>query len=69
MDQWLWFNKNRRLVHCAPVDPVHGTVDIFHRFSFRKIIRINLENIRTPEILQNHPKLFQNFVLVPIILY
>jgi hypothetical protein len=52
-----------------PMDPVHVAVNLFHGFSNRKIKTEILENTRTLEILQKHPKLFQNYILVPLILH
>jgi hypothetical protein len=48
------------------MDPVHAAVNLFHGFFFSKII---LENPRTSYFCKNTPKLFQNYILVPIILH
>jgi hypothetical protein len=44
------------------MDSIHRVVDLFHRFSNRKLI---LENSRCLEFCKNTPELFQNYVLVP----
>jgi hypothetical protein len=51
------------------MDPVHTAVDIFHEFHYRKIILKIPKNPRTPEFYKNTPKLFQNYILVTIILH
>jgi hypothetical protein len=56
---------------CGPrlVDPVHGTMSSTHAFSLRKI---NLEIWKIAGalvFLKKHTKLFQNYILVPVILY
>jgi hypothetical protein len=51
------------------MDSVHHAVNRFHVISNRKIIWINLENNRTLEFCKNIPKLFWNYVLVPVILH
>jgi hypothetical protein len=51
------------------MDPAHEFVDIFHAFFFRKNNLIIIENPPALVILQNTPKLFQNYILVHIILH
>jgi hypothetical protein len=40
-----------------PMDLIHAAINLFHRFSNRKI-NPKLENSRRRVILQKHPKLF-----------
>jgi hypothetical protein len=58
-----------RLRTRGPIDPVYGTVNIFYGISFREIIQIILKIHQHLVILQKHPRPFQNFVLVPVILH
>jgi hypothetical protein len=51
------------------VDPVHRSVDIFYRFSNREIIPEILEIAGALNFFKKTPKLFQNFILVPVILH
>jgi hypothetical protein len=51
------------------MDLVHVAVDLFHGFFFSKIILKILENPITPYFCKNTPELFQNYILVTIILH
>jgi hypothetical protein len=51
------------------MDPVLAAVNLFHRFFCSKIILEILENPITPYFCKNTPKLFHNYILVPVILY
>jgi hypothetical protein len=51
------------------MDPVQADVNLFHGFFFSKIIPEILENPRTLYFCKNTPELFQNYILVPIILH
>jgi hypothetical protein len=51
------------------VDSVHHARDLFHGFIFGKIIPLNMKNPRTPYFYKNTLELFQNYILVPIILH
>jgi hypothetical protein len=51
------------------VDLVHRSIDQFRDFSFRKIISLIPENPGFRYFTKTTPKLFQNYILVPVILY
>jgi hypothetical protein len=51
------------------VDLVHVSVDLFHGFSYSKIILKILENPTTPNFYKNTLGLFLNYILVPVILH
>jgi hypothetical protein len=51
------------------MDLIYGPMDLFHGISLRKIIPLNPKNHRTPYFYKKHPKLFQNYILVPKILH
>jgi hypothetical protein len=59
------------------IDPVNShrgpglwTVDLFHAFFYRKIIRLNQKIPGAPVFLQKkYPKLFQNYILVHVFLH
>jgi hypothetical protein len=51
------------------VDLVHRTVNLFHRFSSRKINQNFLKITGARYFYKNTPELFQNSILVPIILH
>jgi hypothetical protein len=53
----------------GPHGPVSPTVNLFYMFFFSKIILKILENPRMPYFHKNTPELFQNSILVPIILH
>jgi hypothetical protein len=51
------------------MDPVHAVVNIFHEFFFSKII-LKIPKIPRPTYFyKNTPVLFQNYILVPVILH
>jgi hypothetical protein len=52
----------------APVDSVHETVDLFHRFFNRKIIWLFQKIAGNWYFYKNTPEFFQNYILVPIVL-
>jgi hypothetical protein len=56
---------------CAPrlVDLVHVAVDLVHRVSFRKIIQKFLKIAGASYFCKNTPELFQNSILVLVILH
>jgi hypothetical protein len=51
------------------VDSDHETVDLFHGFFNRKIIRLFQKIVGTRYFYKNTLELFQNFILVPVILH
>jgi hypothetical protein len=51
------------------MDLVHQSRDLFHRILFRKIIPLILEISRPPYFYTNTSKLFQSYIVVPIILH
>jgi hypothetical protein len=51
------------------VDSVHESVDIFHDFSNSKINLKIWKFTESQVFYKNHLELFQNYVLVPIILH
>jgi hypothetical protein len=51
------------------VDPVYGPVNLFHEFFNRKIILKILKIPRPSYFYKNTPILFENYILVPIILH
>jgi hypothetical protein len=64
-----------RIVPCsvvhgpAVVDSVHETMDLFHGFFNRKIIWLFQKIAGTWYFYKNTPELFQNYILVPIVLH
>jgi hypothetical protein len=49
--------------------PVHGAMDIFYGIVCRKI-NLKIQKITgTSEFYKNTPELFQNYILVPVILH
>jgi hypothetical protein len=52
-----------------PMDPVHAAVNVYHGFFFSKIILKILKIPRPSYFYKNTPVLFQNYILVPIILH
>jgi hypothetical protein len=63
---WHRFNEPLGPHEPAVLDPVHRTVNLFHIFSNRKII---LKNPRIRNFCKLTLKLFQNYILVPVILH
>jgi hypothetical protein len=53
----------------AIVDSDQETVDLFHGFFNRKIIRLFQKIVDTWYFYKNTPELFQNYILVPVILH
>jgi hypothetical protein len=51
------------------MDSVHAAVNLFNRFFFSKIIPEILENPRMSYFCKNTPELFQNYILVYVILH
>jgi hypothetical protein len=53
----------------AIVDSDHETVDLFHGIFNRKIIQLFQKIVGTWNFYKNTPELFQNYILVLIILH
>jgi hypothetical protein len=51
------------------VDPAHQSMDLYHGIFLRKIILKILEIPILQKFHKNTPKLFLNYVLVPVILH
>jgi hypothetical protein len=64
-----FFNEDCRPMDRAVVDPVHGTVDLFHEFFNSKIIIKIPKNPRMLHFYKNTTKLSQNCILVLEILH
>jgi hypothetical protein len=67
--------RRSRIIPCSVVhgpvvvDSVHETVDLFHGFFNRKIIRLFQKIAGIWYFYKNTPELFQNYILVPIVLH